>query len=168
MAEHETAQKKGRAAAMDPSIMVLEEDLAVKAPTKPDELITLQPGGGSRWFVQRMPRLGNAAGGSTLISCHLDMSMASTPEHAEGVTVQQIPTVLAPQAAQVAQQAVVVQHVEHHAELHAEQHAVVAEQHAVEQHAVVVEQHVVVVEQHAPAAVQHASAVAQRAQAVTR
>ena len=51
VAEHETAQKKGKAVATNPSIMVLEEDLAVEAPTKPDELITLQPGSGSRWFV---------------------------------------------------------------------------------------------------------------------
>ena len=41
MAEHETAQKKGKAVATDPSIMVLEEDLALEAPTRPDELITL-------------------------------------------------------------------------------------------------------------------------------
>ena len=45
VAEHETTQKKGKAVAVDPSIMVLEEDLAVEAPTRPDELITLQPGG---------------------------------------------------------------------------------------------------------------------------
>ena len=41
IAEHEIAQKKGKAVAADPSIMVLEEDLAVEAPTRLDELITM-------------------------------------------------------------------------------------------------------------------------------
>ena len=75
LAEYQ-AVRKGKAMATDPSpqkdhasIMVLEEDSAVAAPTRPDELITLQPGGGSRWFVQHMPRSGSAARGSTQISC---------------------------------------------------------------------------------------------------
>ena len=86
VAEHETAQKKGKAVATDPSIMVLEEDLALEAPVRPDELITLQLGSGSRWFVQRMPHLDNAAGGSTLISCRPDISLVGTPEHADATT----------------------------------------------------------------------------------
>ena len=45
MAEHEITQKRGKAVATDPSIMVLEEDQALEAPTRPDELITLQPEG---------------------------------------------------------------------------------------------------------------------------
>ena len=52
------AVRKGKAVAMDPSpqkdhasIMVLEEDSATADPSRPDELITLQPQGGSRWFV---------------------------------------------------------------------------------------------------------------------
>ena len=49
--------------------MVLEEEAAAAvAPTRPDELITPQSGGGSRWFVQHMPRSGSAAGGSRQIS----------------------------------------------------------------------------------------------------
>ena len=44
--------------------MVLEE-LATPPPTRPVELITPQLGGASRWFVQRMPRIGNAAGRSS-------------------------------------------------------------------------------------------------------
>ena len=47
VAEHETAQKREKAVATDPSIMVLEKDLALEAPARPDELITLQPGSGS-------------------------------------------------------------------------------------------------------------------------
>ena len=49
--------RKGKAMAMDPSspqdhpsIMVLGEDTEL-ALTRPDELITPQPEGGSRWFV---------------------------------------------------------------------------------------------------------------------
>ena len=56
LAEYQ-AVKKGKVVAMNPSlrkdhlsIMVLEEDSAA-TPTGPDELITLQPEGGSRWFV---------------------------------------------------------------------------------------------------------------------
>ena len=86
MAEHETAQKKGKTVPTDPSIMVVEEDLALEAPVRPDELITLQPGSGSRWFVQRMPHLGNAVGGSTVISCQPDVSLVNTPEYAEEAT----------------------------------------------------------------------------------
>ena len=44
--------------------MVLEES-AASSPTRPVELITLQPSGGSRWFIQRMPHSGNVAGGSS-------------------------------------------------------------------------------------------------------
>ena len=62
LAENATEQqvlRKGKAMAMDPSllqdhpsIMVLGEDTE-PAPTRPDELITPQLEGGSRWFVQR-------------------------------------------------------------------------------------------------------------------
>ena len=51
IAEHQVA-RKGKAVATDPSIMVLEEDPTAAVPTRPDELITLQPEGGSRWYVQ--------------------------------------------------------------------------------------------------------------------
>ena len=58
--------KKGKAVATNPSsqkdhasIMVIEEDSAAVAPTRPDELITLQPQGGSRWLVQHMPHSSN-------------------------------------------------------------------------------------------------------------
>ena len=113
--------------------MVLEEDLAVEAPTRPDELITLQSGGGSRWFVQRMPHLGNAAGSSTLISCQPDISLASTPEHAEEATAQRILAPSAPQTAPVAPQVAALA------------------------------QHAPAAVQHAPAAAQYAQAVAQQA-----
>ena len=63
--------RKGKAMATSPSlpqdrpsIMVLGEDTE-PAPTRPDELITPQPKGESRWFVQRMPRIGSAIGDST-------------------------------------------------------------------------------------------------------
>ena len=69
------AVRKGKAVATDPSpqkdhafIMVIEEDSAAAAPTRLDELITLQPQGRSRWFVQHMPHSGSTARGSTLIS----------------------------------------------------------------------------------------------------
>ena len=45
------------------SVMVLEES-AASSPTRLVELIAPQPGGGSRWFVQRMPYSSNAASGS--------------------------------------------------------------------------------------------------------
>ena len=84
--------KKGKAMAMDPSpqkvhpyIMVLEED-PVGTPTRPDELITLQLGGGSRWFVRHMPHTGNAASGSTQISRQSNILPASTSENAEWET----------------------------------------------------------------------------------
>ena len=41
--------------------MVLEET-AIPSLTRPSELITSQPGGGSRWFIQRLPCSGSAAG----------------------------------------------------------------------------------------------------------
>ena len=41
VAEHEAAQRKGKAMATEPSIMAIEEDPAVAAPTRLDELITL-------------------------------------------------------------------------------------------------------------------------------
>ena len=50
-AEYQTV-RKGKAVATNPSpqkdyasIMVIEEDSAAQYPTRPDELITLQPGG---------------------------------------------------------------------------------------------------------------------------
>ena len=65
------AVKKGKVVVTDPSlqkdqssVMVLEED-SEATPTRPDELITLQPGGRSRWFIQCMPRTGSAYGDST-------------------------------------------------------------------------------------------------------
>ena len=65
--EYQT-MRKGKAAATDPfpqkdhaSIMVIEEDSAAAAPTRPDELITLQPQDGSRWLVQHVPHSGSAA-----------------------------------------------------------------------------------------------------------
>ena len=83
------AVKKGKAMATDPSlrkyhlsIMVLEEDSAA-TPTRPDELITLQPGDGFRWFVQHMPHSGSAASGSTQISRQSDILPACTSENAE-------------------------------------------------------------------------------------
>ena len=76
LAEDATEQqllRKGKAVAMDPSspqdrpsIMVLGEDTE-PAPTRPDELITPQPEGGSRWFVQRMTRTSGVYGDSTQI-----------------------------------------------------------------------------------------------------
>ena len=57
LAEHQVV-RKGKAVATDPSlqkdhasIMVLEEDSVATDPFRPDELITLQPQGRSRWFV---------------------------------------------------------------------------------------------------------------------
>ena len=69
------AVRKGKAVATDPSpqkdhasILVIEEDSAAVTPTRPDELITLQPHGGSRWLVQHMLHSGSATSGNTLIS----------------------------------------------------------------------------------------------------
>ena len=69
-AMEQQAVKKGKAVVRDPSqqedhpsIMVLEEESAT-TPTRPVELITLQPGGGFRWFVQHMPRSRSAEGGN--------------------------------------------------------------------------------------------------------
>ena len=63
--------KKGKVVVTDPSpqkdhpsIMILEEESAA-VPTRLDDLITLQPGGRSRWFIQCMPRTGSAYGNST-------------------------------------------------------------------------------------------------------
>ena len=74
--------------------MVLEEKTEA-TPTRPDELITPQPGCGSRGFRQHMPRTGSATGDSTEIS-HLEDSHpspalpASTSENAEeGTTAAQ-------------------------------------------------------------------------------
>ena len=91
--------RKGKVMATDPSppqdhpsIMVLEEELEA-APTRLDELITPQPQGGSRWFVQCMPHTGSAFGDSTQIS-HPEDSYppptlpASTFENAEDETIQ--------------------------------------------------------------------------------
>ena len=97
VAEQQTL-RKGKAVATDPSlpqdhssIMVLEEELEA-APTRPDELITSQPEGGSRWFVRRMPRASSAFGNSTQIrhlenSCPSPALPASTSENAEDETV---------------------------------------------------------------------------------
>ena len=77
--------KKGKAVVTDPSpqkdhpaIMVLEEEEAA-APTRPDELITSQPGGGSRWFIQHTPCSGSAAGDSTQISRLEDSFQSDIP-----------------------------------------------------------------------------------------
>ena len=88
------ALRKGKAVATDPSppqdhssIMVLEEE-AVAAPTRPDEFITPQPQGGFRWFMQHMPRTGSTYGDSTQISRPEDSYpppalLVSTSENAE-------------------------------------------------------------------------------------
>ena len=73
------------------SIMVLEEELDA-APTRPDELITLQPEGESRWFVRRMPHTSGAFGDSTQIrrlenSCPSLTLPASTSENVDDKTV---------------------------------------------------------------------------------
>ena len=93
-AAEQQALRKGKSMVTDPSppqdhpsIMVLEEE-AEAAPTRPDELITPQPRGGSRWFKQRMPRTGCAYGDSTQISrpedSHPSPTLpASTSENAE-------------------------------------------------------------------------------------
>ena len=65
------------------SIMVLEEDSAAAAPTRPDELITLQLGGRSRWFVRHMPRSGSVACDSTLICRQPNILPACTLENVE-------------------------------------------------------------------------------------
>ena len=64
--------------------MVLEEESAT-IPTRLVELITQQPRGGSRWFVQHMPRSGNAVGNHRQISHsegsrQSDVPLASTSE----------------------------------------------------------------------------------------
>ena len=71
--------------------MVLEE-LATPPPTRPVELITPQPEGGSRWFIQCMPLIGNVAGGSSPTylpedNCQSSALPASTSENAEEDTV---------------------------------------------------------------------------------
>ena len=77
--------KKGKAVIADPSpqqdhpsIKVLEEATAA-APTRPDELITLQSRGGSRWFIQHMPHSGSAASDNTQISRPEDNSQSNIP-----------------------------------------------------------------------------------------
>ena len=94
LAEHQTAERKGKAVVTDPplqedhaSIMVLEEDSAAADSTKLDELITLQPQGGFRWFVQHMPHSGSAASGSTQISRQSGIPSASTLEDTEEETL---------------------------------------------------------------------------------
>ena len=100
-ATEQQALRKGKAVATDPSlprdhysIMVLEEE-SKATPTRPDELITSQPEGGSRWFEQRMPCTGSAFGDSTQIrrledSCPSPALPASTSENAEEGTVQTV------------------------------------------------------------------------------
>ena len=60
-AAEQEALRKGKAVVMGPSppqdrpsIMVLREETEA-APTRPDELITQQPRGGSRWYIQCIP-----------------------------------------------------------------------------------------------------------------
>ena len=84
--------------------MVLEEDSAATTPTRLDELITLQSGGWSRWFVQHMPRSGSAARGRTQISRQLDILLASTSENVEEEAAATAPAT-APATAQAAQAA---------------------------------------------------------------
>ena len=48
------------------AIMVLEETGA--APSRPVELITPQPGGGSGWFIQHKPRLKQVGGQNNTLS----------------------------------------------------------------------------------------------------
>ena len=91
--------KKGKAVAANPSlpqdhssIMVLEEELEA-APTRPDEIITSQPEGESRWFVRHMPCTSGTSGDSTQIrrlenSCPSPALPASTSENTEDETVQ--------------------------------------------------------------------------------
>ena len=110
--EYQTV-KKGKAVATDPSpqkdhpsIMVLEEDSAA-TPTRPDQLITPQPGGGSRWFVQHMSRLGNAASGNRQISHsedsrQSDVPPASTSKDAEEETIATVTTEVVARAAAAA------------------------------------------------------------------
>ena len=66
-AAKQQAMKKGKVVVTDPchqqdhpSIMVLEESEAT--PTRLVELITPQPGGGSRWYVQPKPHLKHGGG----------------------------------------------------------------------------------------------------------
>ena len=98
-AVEQQALRKGKAVATDPSlpqdhssIMVLEEEPEA-APTRPNELITPQPEGRSRWFVQRMPRTSSTYGDSTHISRPEDSYPpstlpTSTSKNAEEGTVQ--------------------------------------------------------------------------------
>ena len=86
--------RKGKAVATDPSspqdhpsIMVLGEDTE-PTPTRPDELITPQPEGGSRWFKQCMPHTGSTCGDSAQVSHPEDSRPSltlptSTSENAE-------------------------------------------------------------------------------------
>ena len=70
-AAEQRALRKGKAVPTNPSlpqdhssIMVLEEEPEA-ALARPDELITPQPEGGFRWFVQCMPGTGSTYGDST-------------------------------------------------------------------------------------------------------
>ena len=99
--------KKGKAVVTDPSpqkdhpsIMVLEEDAAA-TPTRPNKLITLQSGGGSKWFVQHMPHSGSAAGGCTQISRQSNILLASTSENDDEETATQTVVEMAAQAVAV-------------------------------------------------------------------
>ena len=91
LAEHQAAMK-GKAMATGPSsqkdhasIMVIEEDSAVVAPTRPDELITLQPQDGSRWMVQYMPHSGN-----TLINHQSNIPSTTRSVEGEASVVQAV------------------------------------------------------------------------------
>ena len=88
-ATEQNALRKGKAVMIDhnptephqqqdyPAIMVLEES-ASSPSIRPVELITPQPGGGSRWFVQRMPHTSSTASGSSPINQPKDYYQSST------------------------------------------------------------------------------------------
>ena len=91
LAEHQAAMK-GKAKAMGPSsqkdhasIMVIEEDSAVVPPTRPGELITLQPQDESRWMVRHMPHFDN-----TLISHQSDIPSTTRGMEGEASVVQAV------------------------------------------------------------------------------
>ena len=114
LAEYQVV-RKGKVVVTDPSpwkdhtsIMVLEEATAA-TPTKPDELITLQPEGGSRWFVQHMPHSGSAASGSTQINRQSNILPAGTSENTEEEAIAQTTAQIAVESAAPAVAAVAEQ-----------------------------------------------------------
>ena len=73
LAQHQAAERKGKAVVTDPplrenhtSIMALEGNSGVPDSSRPDELITIQPEGGSSWLVQHMPHSGRIARGGSI------------------------------------------------------------------------------------------------------